>query len=143
MRLASHFKSLVSVTHSCPGSEPIREFCWRFFGRPGSTHPEALLPARPPSPQRESLAQVDAPHLHVVAKFVGRPRTENPAFSNNVRPIGHSQCFTNVMVCDQDSDPFRLQVENNLLQFQNSDRIDPAEWLVKQDELGLNAQGAR
>src|SRR5579863_8004605 len=82
--------------------------------------------------QRESLTQVDAANLDIVTQLVRRTGSENPPFRNDIGAVGHAQCLPHVVVGNQNPDPGRLQVEDDLLQFQHRNRIYPAERLIEQ-----------
>src|ERR1700722_11196318 len=90
--------------------------------------------------QRESLAQVNAPDLNVIAQLARRSRPENSPFGNNVCPVGHSQRLAHVVVRHQHPDPACFQVEDDLLQLQHRNRIDATERLVEQNKIWLDAQ---
>src|SRR2546423_1336267 len=103
---------------------------------------------RPPtndrlSHHRETLAQVDPLYLRIVAELLRSTPSENPAFIDDVRAVGHRERLADVVVGDQHPDPARLQVENDLLQVEHRDRVDARERLIEQDELGLDTQAAR
>ena len=95
------------------------------------------------STQREPLAQIKAPDLHVVAQLMGSAGEDDLPFGNNVRPVGDAQRLTNVVICDQNPDPAGLQIEDDLLQLKHRNGIDAAEGLIKQDKTGLNAKATR
>src|SRR4051812_25127910 len=84
------------------------------------------------NPQREGLPQIYAAHFRVARQSLRTTRPEDPALVNNVRPVGHRQCFTDVVIRNQNADPGALQIENDALQFQHLNRIDAAEGLVQQ-----------
>ena len=51
--------------------------------------------------------------------------------------------LTDIVVGNQHADAAGLQVEDDLLQFQHRNRIDAAERLIEQNEIGLNAKRPR
>ena len=53
---------------------------------------------------------------------------------DDVRPIGDPQCFPDVVVGDEDPDPAILQMENDLLDVGDRNRIDPCERFVEEHE---------
>src|SRR5579859_1897140 len=93
--------------------------------------------------EREPLSQVNPANFYVVPQFVRRPGTEYPALRNNVRAVRHAQSLPHIMIRNQDSNPARLQIEDNLLQFRHRNRIDAAEWLIQQYEIWLNTERPR
>src|ERR1700739_2528747 len=90
--------------------------------------------------QRESFSEIDAPHLNIVTQLMRRAGAENPTFCNDIGAIGYAQRFPYVVIGDQDPDPAGLKIEDDLLQFQNCNGINPAEGLIEQKEIRWNAQ---
>src|SRR5437764_8976749 len=64
-------------------------------------------------------------------------------FGNDISAVRHTQCLADIVVGNEDPDPARLQIEDDLLQFQNRNRIDPTERLIQQNEIWLNTQRSR
>jgi len=110
----------------------VSPFCLKVF--------DGLRLVTADSVQRKSFAKVDPPHLYVIPQLVRCSGAEDPSFGDYVCPVGYAERLANIMVGNQNADAARFQVEDDLLQFQDGDRVDPAERLIEQDELGLDAQ---
>src|ERR1700739_5095065 len=93
--------------------------------------------------QRESFSEIDAPHLNIVTQRMRRAGAENPTFCNDIGAGCYAQRFPYVVVGNQDSDPACLEIEDDLLQFQHRNGINPAEGLIEQNEIRLNAHRTR
>ena len=76
-------------------------------------------------PKTEVLAEVDPLYLGVAAQFPWGPCAKNLAFEDDVRAVRYAQGFRDIVIGDQDSDALRLQIVNDLLDFQHGNRINP------------------
>src|SRR5208337_4118214 len=83
-----------------------------------------------PLSQRKPLPEIKPPHVHVVSQLVRGSGKKYTPLRNNVRPIGNTQRFAHVVICDQDADPAGLEFEDDLLQFQYRNRVDAAKGLI-------------
>src|SRR5262249_7212212 len=70
-------------------------------------------------------------------------RPEDSPFGDDVSAIRNAQRLANIVVRNQNSDPACLQIEDDLLQLQNRNRIDTAERLIQQNEIWLDAERSR
>src|SRR5688572_12619303 len=91
--------------------------------------------------QAEIRTEVNPLDLVVFSEALRRPTLEYHAVMDNVSAICNAQCLTDVVIGDQDPDPAGLQMENDLLDIADGDRVDAGERLVEQNELGGNDQG--
>ena len=71
------------------------------------------------------------------------PGTKDFPFRDDISPVGDAQGFADVVVCDQDADAARFQIEDDLLKFEHGDGVDAAERLVEQNEVRLDAERSR
>ena len=74
---------------------------------------------------------------------MGSSCTENLPLRNDIRPVGNAERLSDVMVGNEDADSTRFQIENDLLQLEDGNRVNAAEGLIEQDELGLDTERAR
>src|SRR4051794_39863752 len=93
--------------------------------------------------QPEVGTEVNALHILVLRQTLGRPALENHAVMDDVRAIRNPGGLADVVVRDEDADPLRLQVEDDLLDVRDGNRVDAGEGLVEQHELGGDDQRPR
>src|SRR5258706_7144165 len=93
--------------------------------------------------QGKTFPEIHPPYFRVASQLLRRARERDPAFRDDVRAICHRQCLADVVVSDQDSDPAGPQVRNDLLQVQNSDRVDARKWLVQQNKNRIDTKTSR
>ena len=91
----------------------------------------------------EGIAEIGGPDGLVVDDFLRRSFGEFVAFVHDDRPVANPQGLGHFVLGDQHAlAKLLLEAANFLLQIFHGDRIDAGERLVKQDQLGLSAQGA-
>jgi len=86
------------------------------------------------------LTQVNPAYLRIFAQLLRSSGAEDTPFIDDVCAIGHGKCLAHIVIGDQNPDSARFQVEDDLLQVEDSDRIDARKRLVEQDERGLNGR---
>ena len=94
------------------------------------------------SDQRKALAQVDPAYLGIAAQFFRSARSKDPAVVDVVRPIGDRKSLPNVVVGNQDTYSCCFQVEDDLLQVEHSNGINPGKRLGQQNEGRVDAESA-
>ena len=65
---------------------------------------------------------------------------ENLSFKEQIGAVGNAQRLLHIMVRNQDTDVFLLQVPHNFLDILHRDGIDTGERLVEHDKLRVNSQ---
>ena len=90
--------------------------------------------------QPEIGPEINSPHVVVGRQLVRRAAAEDAAVVHDVRAVGDAQRLAHVVVGDEHADPPLLQVEDDLLDVGDGDRVDAGERLVEQDELGRDDQ---
>src|ERR1700690_2816041 len=88
----------------------------------------------------ERCPQKPPPSLRVTSQLLRCTGAENPALINNVCAIRHRQRLPHIVVRDQNSDPARPQIRNNLLQIQNGDGVNSRKRLVQKDERRIDTE---
>ena len=85
--------------------------------------------------QSELCTEVNPLHVLVLREAVGGAAPENYTVVDDVGAVGDPQRFPHVVVRNQHPDAAFLEVENDLLDVGDRDRVDAGEWLIQQDEL--------
>jgi len=80
--------------------------------------------------ERETLAEIDALDLWIVAQLLRRSGPEDSAFVDDISAIGDRQSFTNVVVRDKYPNPILLQRRDYLLKVQHRDWVNSRKGLV-------------
>src|SRR5881392_3813396 len=73
------------------------------------------------SAQIERFAQVNPPDLRICRETLGTSLSEDLPFFDDIGAIGDLQCFSHVMIGDQDPDPARAQLRNDALNLEDGD----------------------
>ena len=76
------------------------------------------------SAQRESFSQVNTSHLRIVAKFLRRSSEADFSIGNDVGTVRNRQRLADVMIRDENTDPARLQIKNDLLKVEHCDGVN-------------------
>src|SRR5215212_5929817 len=93
--------------------------------------------------QAEILAQVHLTDLSVCKDLFRSSRCNNRTAAHDVGARTNSQCFSNVMIGDQNADIARAQMADDALDVEHRDRVDAGEGLVQQHELWLRGKRPR
>ena len=92
--------------------------------------------------QSEVSAEVNPLHFFVIRKALRRSAPEDHPVVDDVGAVGDAQRLADVVVGDQHADAARLEVEDDLLDVGDGDRVDARERLVEQHELRRDDQRA-
>jgi hypothetical protein len=92
--------------------------------------------------QRKPFAEVEAADIGVGDEFVGRAGAEDAAFGHDVGAVGDGEGFADVVVGDEDADSLLFEVEDDLADVVDGQRVDAGEGFVEEDELRLGRQAA-
>ena len=91
----------------------------------------------------KAFAEVDAAHFRVVAENVRRTSPEDLSFVDDVGTVCDRESLADIVVRDEHADTARFEVEDDLLQVEDGNRIDAGKGFVEQDEGRLDAETAR
>src|SRR3954468_8851113 len=91
----------------------------------------------------EVSAQVHPPHTVVVDNLLGMSGGEDRALVDDVGAVADAEGLAHVVVGDEHADAALLEEADDALDVEDRDRIDAGKRLVKEDERGLGAEGAR
>src|ERR1700684_4107182 len=78
--------------------------------------------------------------LRIPSERTGCSGPENLAIIDDVGALRDAQRFANIVIRDQNADALGLQLEDDLLDLKNSDRIDARKRLVEKDERRVDRQ---
>src|SRR5438876_2813755 len=92
------------------------------------------------SVQIERFTEVNSSHLCVSGEVLGDALPEDLAFFDDIGAIGDLQCFSHVMISDEDSDPTAAELGDNSLYFENGNRIDSCKGLIQQDKCRVDRE---
>src|SRR3954447_11031452 len=84
--------------------------------------------------------QIDFAGLGIVWKVFTTSGVNHLALMNEVSTIHQLQSLAHVMVGNQDSESPLTQSAHDLLHLINCDRINAAEWLIQEQQLGTGHQ---
>ena len=89
------------------------------------------------------MPQIDTADILVRRQRGWRSAAENRPIVHDICPVSNAQRFTDVVIGDQHADAALLQVEDDLLNIGDRDRVDTRERLVEQDEARGDDQRTR
>src|SRR5262245_26203595 len=92
------------------------------------------------STQIERLAQVNSTNLGVGREAFRDSLPKDLAFLDDVGAIRDLQCFSDVVIGDQDADAFRAKLRDDSLDFEHGDWIDSCKRLIQQDECRVDRE---
>src|SRR4051812_33615082 len=84
--------------------------------------------------QAERVPQINPANFLVGRERGGSTAPKDNPIVHDVCPVSNAQSFTHVVIGDQHADAALLQVEDDVLNVSDGDRIDPREGLVEQDK---------
>ena len=87
------------------------------------------------------LAKVNLAHAFIIDDFFRQSRGQDTTGTNNISMIADAECFAHVVVGNQYPDIALFQEANDFLDFEYGNRVDPGEWLVKENEAWIGRQG--
>src|SRR5271168_3428087 len=95
-----------------------------------------------PLVQGKTFPEINAADFWVFAQLFRASGAEDTPFVDDVGAVGNGEGFADVVIRDQYPDSACFQVEDDLLQIQDGNRIDARKRLIQQDEGRLDAETA-
>ena len=92
--------------------------------------------------ERKSFAEVEAADFGVGDEVVRGAGAEDAAFGHYVGAVGDGEGFADVVVGDEDSDALLFEIEDDLADVVDGERVDAGEGFVEEDELRLGCETA-
>ena len=90
----------------------------------------------------ESLSEVHTLYVKISSKLAWSSGPEDATLVDDVSAVRNGQRLTNIVVSDKDADAGGFEIKDDLLKFQNRDRVNSGKRLIEQDEGRLNRQAA-
>ena len=88
------------------------------------SHINAVYMKHPILVQTKVGAQIDPLHVFIAGKSSRGSASKHYAVMNNVSAISYPECFSHVVISDQNANPAFLKVENNLLNVTDGNWVD-------------------
>ena len=86
------------------------------------------------------LSEINPLDLSVVSEFFRSAGSKNRSVVDDISAVSDLQGFSDIVVSDEDPDLLGFQMIYDLLNLQDSDRIDPRKRLVEQNKFRGNHQ---
>ena len=86
------------------------------------------------------LAKINSPNFRIAAEFLRSSGPKNRSVVDNISAVSDLQGFSDIVVGHKDPDLLRFQVINDLLDFDDRNRINTRKRLIQKDEFGRNDQ---
>src|SRR6476660_10222633 len=89
------------------------------------------------------LSEINPLYLNVISELFRSAGSENRPVVDDISAVSDLQGFSDIVISDEDPDLLGFQMIYDLLNLQDSDRIDPRKRLVQQNEFRGNHQRSR